>query len=232
YIALRGLIRQHVSGLIILSTHDDLPPAQEVLFFLCRRTVPFVIMGHLEPSNLPVVSVDDQLGGYLATEYLIQTNKNKLTIILPPEAALSGNLRLQGCYEALDKYHLKSSQLHIYRNVMKPGFDYFEAAYLWANAINLREHPLNGLICFNDEMARGAIKAFLENGIKVPEDIAVIGFDDTPAEKNEPIPLTTISIPFFKMGREAAVLIFKQINEQQINYPMLLKPELIIRQSA
>ncbi len=232
YIALRELIRQPIAGLIILSTHNNLPPAQEALFFLCRRDVPFVILGHLESSNLPVVSVDDQLGGYLATEYLLQTNKKNLTVILPSEVDLCGNLRLQGCYEALDKYHVKSAQIRIYRDVLKPGFDYFEAAYLWAVSINPAEHPLDGLICFNDDMARGAIKAFLENGIKVPENIAVIGFDNTPAEKTEQIPLTTIQVPFFKMGQEAAELIFKQINEQPIIYPVLLKPELIVRQSA
>ncbi len=232
FIALRELIRQQLSGLIIVSTHDNLPPAQEALFFLCRRTVPFVIIGHLESSNLPNVSVDDQLGGFLAVEYLIQTNKKKLAIILPTEADLSSNLRLQGCYEARDKYQLKSSQLHVYRDVLKPGFEYFEAAYFWASSVNQNDYAFDGVICYNDQMARGVIKAFLEKGIHVPEDIAVIGFDNTPAEKNEPIPLTTISVPFFRMGQEAAELIFKQINEQQISYPVLLKPELIVRQSA
>lgn len=232
YVALRELIRQSVSGLILVSTHDNLPPAQEVLFYLCRRTVPFVILTHLESSNLPVVSSDDQSGGFLAAEYLLQRNRHKIAIILPSEIDLCANFRLQGCYEAINQYHHKTIPIRVYRDVLKPGFDYFEAAYFWAISLDLEQFRPDCLICFNDEMARGAIKAFLEKGINVPEDIAVIGFDDTPAEKNEPIPLTTVKMPFFEMGQETVELLIRQIKEQPISYPILLKPELIIRQSA
>lgn len=232
YVALRELIRRQVSGLIILSTYNNRPFAQEALFFLCRRDIPFVIIGQHESSNLPIISVDDLHGGFLAAEYLIQINRKHLAIILAPETDLSSTQRLRGCHDALDQYHFKSTEVRVYRDVLKPGFNYFEAAYLWAISINSDEYPLDGLICFNDEMARGAIKAFLETGFKVPEDIAVVGFDDNPAEKSDQIPLTTIQVPFRKMGQEAAELIIKQINEKPINYPIFLKPELIIRQSA
>ncbi|MCI0512670.1 substrate-binding domain-containing protein, partial [candidate division KSB1 bacterium] len=232
YQAIRELLRRNIDGLIFVATHDLLPPAQEELVFIFRRRIPFIILAHCESAIMPYVTVDDCFGGYLAMEHLIAARRQVIGALLANPGDLISDLRNRGFHDAMLQSHFDPQNLHIFRNLIKPGQTQFEAAYLWAKELDLAAHPLQGLICLNDMLARGAIKALLERGLVIPEQIAVIGYDDSGIDGRDQIPLTTVQVPCYEIGRLGMQLLAEQIENQTRPERVQLKPALVIRQSG
>jgi len=97
----------------------------------------------------------------------------------------------------------------------------------------LKAHPdVNGLICYNDLVAVGALQACAELGLRVPDNVAIVGFDDAPLAALVTPALTTLRIPKYEIGADAARMLFERIQGQRNQAEIVHKPELVIRQSA
>ena len=103
---------------------------------------------------------------------------------------------------------------------------------MFGKYINLTETPVNGILCQNDYTARGLIKALTERKIKVPDDIAVIGYDDSHVDARDKIPLTSVHIPNYEIGRQAMNILLHHLEGKNEVIQRLLKPNLIVRQSG
>jgi LacI family transcriptional regulator len=91
---------------------------------------------------------------------------------------------------------------------------------------------VNGLICYNDLVAVGALQACAELGLRVPDDVAIVGFDDAPLAALVTPALTTLRIPKYEIGADAARMLFERIQGQRNQAEIVHKPELVICQST
>ena len=191
-----------------------------------------MIFSHSDISNVPCIAVDDRYGAFIATEHAIQSNRKYIGLILPQLETALTDIRLHGCFEAIDQYGVNEKNFQIFRNELNPGLSNFDAAFQWALEFDIETNPLEVILCYNDAFARGILKAFKERGISVPKQIAVIGFDDVSEPDSTVLPLTTLHVPKKDIGNQAIRQIFQKIQKKKFNDKMLFRPQLIIRQTG
>ena len=215
------------------------------LILLTWRIHPKYIQESIDGSELPVVIINDYMaeiksnvvhcsnraGIQLAFKHLVNRGYRKIGMLQgPDEASLDARERFLVYGDLLKEYGLSFEPAH-YRRC-----DYFfeEDGYLKTMDMihNAKSLP-RALICFNDDIAIGALKALRESWIKCPEEVAVIGYDGIERGKYVVPPLTTIRQPLERMGREMVTILIDQIEGRQ-NAPVQKEflPELVIRQSA
>jgi DNA-binding LacI/PurR family transcriptional regulator len=108
-----------------------------------------------------------------------------------------------------------------------------QLGYPFAKQLLAREKPFTALFAYNDHSAMGAIRAFQEQGLRVPEDISVMGFDDIPGAAFSSPSLTTIRQPLVEMGRVAAKSLLERIaGEKELQSEIAIEPVLVVREST
>jgi LacI family transcriptional regulator len=222
--ALDVLTRRQVDALIIIG--GELPTQQLVTL---AETLPLVILAqHVQELENQCVYISNFQGAYCATRYLIDMGHTSI-------AHVTGNLSHQDACERRDGYlqALKDAGLPAQPHLIVEG-DYAEpAAVVGMERLLASEYgrAFTALFAANDQTAAGARLALYRQGIRVPEDVSIIGFDDLPGSRYMTPPLTTIRQPAFQMGEEAAQLVLKLI-ENKAGSGRLLPFELIIRESV
>ena len=136
--------------------------------------------------------------------------------------------RLAGYREALQK-----NDINIDDSIIKFG-DFTEASgYMCSKELLKQQNEVTALFCSNDEMAFGAIQAVKDLGLKIPDDISIIGFDDVPKAAYSFPPLTTVKQPLQAMGEKAAELVIQQIRASSFEKEdLFLDTQLIIRDTC
>jgi DNA-binding LacI/PurR family transcriptional regulator len=214
------LTTQHVDGVMLLSLHDDDPlPA-----LLRDREMPFVLGGRpsrLEPDDF-FVDVDNRAGACQAVEYLLEQGARRLATVAGPQDMEVGKARLAGYQAAVPEPHL-----------IEYG-DFSEAGgFVAMKALLEREPELDAVFAASDLMAGGALRALKEAGRRVPEDVALVGFEDAPIAKQTEPPLTTVYQPVEEMGRRMAELLIARIGRHPVeDSHVLLDTHLVRRASA
>jgi LacI family transcriptional regulator len=172
------------------------------------------------------VSVDNIHAAMMAVEHLIRLGRRRIAHITGHMTIADGQDRLQGYRQALQK-----ADMPVDENLIYPGFFNREYGYLGMKA--LLKHKPDALFAAGDTTAQGALQAIHEAGLRVPEDIAVVGFDDLDIATQTTPKLTTIRQPVQQKGMTAASLLIDRI-EERANGPqrVLLPTELVIRQSC
>ncbi len=193
------------------------------------RNLPAVAIGH--DDNYPQISsidVDNKKGAFLATQHLIQLGHQNIAFICGDKNRQESMDRLAGYREALNDAGLaKHEALELSTSYSREnGFDATN------QLLSLANRP-TAIFCASDVVAQGSLLALHQAGLSVPEDMAVMGFDDLPASKFTIPPLTTIHQPIYQKGAEAANIIIDQIEKKtnevvHINLP----PKLIVRSSC
>jgi LacI family repressor for deo operon, udp, cdd, tsx, nupC, and nupG len=221
---LDNLGQRKADGVILLTARTD----QKVLEELSEQYPVVLACEYYEGSNLPTVSIDNISSARKATEYLISLNHKKIAHISGPLKVVVGRDRLKGFYQAMAHHGLSVDSLL----VQEGDFSYESGFNLMKKLLMLDELP-TAVFAANDEMAMGAIKAAKSKGIRVPEDLSVIGFDDIKfASIFEPA-LTTIAQPTFEMGKKAMELLLKLINNEELEKDQfMLADKLIVRDSC
>lgn len=174
-----------------------------------------------------VVSLDNEEGTYLGTKHLVGINhKDILYLSGPLKSEISIN-RLNGYKKALKESNIKFNE-----DLVIQGEYSFEWGYEVVK--NLDEINFTAICAANDLIAIGAIKALKERGIKIPQDISIVGFDDIQTAKIIEPQLTTIKQNSYDMGYESASILINNLENKEINNieKMIFKPELVIRSST
>lgn len=235
------IVSGKVDGIITIDDiiEDDVARIIELYSF------PFVMLENNQ-GIYSSVTVDNYKGGFLAGEYLCQKKKRKVGIVSGPIGYSWMQERIRGFKDAIVKDDIKVTNEDIFYDMSDNNWspDLFELGKAVANEII---KTANGkyeafFVPAGDEVAIGMIQVFMANGYKVPEDIAVIGFDDVPISRLANPPLTTISQRLQDMGGTAFDLLQKQLNpvpNESIETPssggaeiIVLPPELIARASV
>ena len=237
YEAIRQLIEQGVSGIILEPTHALQTQAEHpVLELLAQHSIPTVTTHRfIEYGNYSTVTIDDVFAGKLAAEYLLQKGHRKIGYIYRQELKPISD-RYSGFSETLTAAGFPPEDRYCI-----PDFDISKAesglhGYLLTKRLIEENTELPTAICYyNDNLAIQGYKALAEMGIRVPEDISILGFDDHSNAAIVSPPLTTFAHPKADLGRWAAKILIDEMHSWSVHrMPMKIefKPRLVERGSV
>ena len=197
--------------------------------------IPTVLIGEQHPSY-SFIDLDDYKGGYLAGEHLVRQGYRRPGMILPVVSSAASENRRKGFIDALVANGIKPKGEYFItgRNAKHAGFTEeagFEAAQ---KIIEMRNEGLmmpDSVFCANDTQAVGAIFGFTQAGMRIPEDIALMGYDNIKLTRY--LDLTTVDQAMYEAGQEATQQLLKQLNDPDAPIAQrIIAPELIARSST
>lgn len=197
------MLDRHVDGIILLheASKEDLEK------FLQRSDIPLLLSSvQVEGVSVPFVGIDEEKAGYDAASYLIARGHRRIGFIFGEGRAL-GTLRKEGYMRALRENNLPLLPEMMVQGDCSPASGYEGMRVL----LKLPLRP-TAVFCVSDEMAIGALDCILDQGLSVPEDISIMGFDDIDLSQVVRPKLTTVHQPIEKMGAESAKLLIKLID--------------------
>lgn len=190
-----------------------------------------LIARRIEMPEVAYVVADDVLGGFLATEHLIKRGHNKILYVAGPPHVTTAQNRLAGYRKALSQYEIKFDE-----RLVKITNAKMEDAYKLMKFL-LKEDKLGftAVATFNDYLTLGVIKALYEKGLKVPDDLAIVRYDDIEFAAPTVVPLTTVCMPKDELGKKAVGILLEQLLKKSIfSKPQhtMIKRYLVIRKSS
>ncbi|NKF51690.1 LacI family DNA-binding transcriptional regulator [Shewanella sp. WXL01] len=203
--------------------------SDDYLIKLSRGTTPIVLINrYIEAIKERCVYLDNELGGYMATDHMLSLGHTNIAYISGPMYKLDARDRLRGHQKAIAEHNLLfDPELWYEGNFREQG-----GADAMTHLLSLNK-PITAVVCASDQMASGAIAVCIERGLKVPDDISFIGYDNIPFPAYITPTLSTISNPIDDMGHMAARWVLKQVyNHQEVDVESCFKPELFVRGSA
>jgi LacI family transcriptional regulator len=212
-----------VDGIIIQSTGLE----DNVLSEVCGGQVPYIVAGRpLNASGASYVDVDNVAGAYEATTHLLQLGRKRIATITGALNTAVGMDRLEGYRAALLDRSMEFRQ-----RLVEEG-DFTEQSGYYATKRLLAYEP-DAIFVATDTMATGVLRALREEGIVVPDEIALVGYDDLPPARNSVPSLTTIRQPIRRFGVKV-VETLADIIKNGMNPPrrIVFSPELVIRESC
>jgi DNA-binding LacI/PurR family transcriptional regulator len=218
------LTNQHVDGVLLLSLHTG----DDLLTSLDARGVPTVCGGAVVGSDPAcVVDADNRTGGRIAVEHLLGAGRRRLALLTGPQDMSSGRDRLAGARDAVAAAGLDRDGI-----VVAFG-DYSEDSGERA----MREVLATGTVpdavfAASDLMAVGALRVLREAGLRVPDDVALVGFDDSAVSRHTQPNLTSVHQPVEEMGRVMADLLIARIAGDAVPPRTVLPTRLVLRASG
>lgn len=222
-LATRLVRRGFLDGIIVAASLIDDP----LLPHLIDANMPFILIGQpWQHPDVHYIDVDNLVGANTAVSHLIQQGRRRIALITGRQDMLASIHRKQGYRNALQKHGLPLDESLIANGDFEP-----ETAYQAMQTLLF--HQPDAVFAASDAMALSAIQAVKEAGLRVPEDIAVVGYDDLPAGQTAVPPLTTIRQPIGRIGALATHTLIDIINNpQKPTQHIVLPSELIIRESC
>lgn len=224
---LNELINRRVDGLLVINPRDD--QRFRHLLPLIDHGLPIVYIKNT-PINEPVsaICLDDESGGYIATQYLISLGHTSVVTILGPVNEECTQKRLAGFHRALREAGIPDDQRLIVSGDWSAGSG--KAAI--SKLLSYEAH-FSAIFAQNDWMAIGAMRALRDADLQIPRDISVIGYDDLPICAYIDPPLTTIQQPVRQFGQMAAKVIINTINQPAFRPGVItLDPSLVMRETC
>ena len=211
-----------VDGIILTASEKSVKKSLE------GRNIPIVLLDRDISINGKVgkILLDNEEGSYNATNHLINKGCKNIGFISSDKTNKSSGQRLKGYEKAIKENNLKIDDRKIFLQnyTIETGFN---------GTIELiNKTEIDGIVCGNDFIAIGAIKALKGMGLRVPEDVKVIGFDDISISKYMDPPLTTIRQPIYNMGEASVNMLISIIENKEVNLVKVLSSELIERGSV
>lgn len=224
----RRLMDSLVDGFIIsvsseTKVYDHFKKIQE-------KEVPMVIFDRLIPNlAAPSVRLDNEEGGCLATEHLIEQGYKRIAILAGPKNLGISNQRLDGYLAALAKHKVKRDNDLIVHCDFNQDYAYFATEEL----LSMKKRP-DAIFCISDRMAIGAMLAIKKRGLRMPGDIGLVGFNNDPVVSLVTPGVSSVEQPSFELGKAAAKLFIQTMHdyENMNGVQQVLRPKLFIRESS
>ena len=220
-----------VKGVVVASRkcNQQVPP---FLDELRKNEIPLVFVSYISDLSMNYIGSDHQKGAYLATDFLIKRKYQHIAYVTPELHNPLSELRFRGYREALFDDGREQKDLSVFALKTDLSYNRFEAGYELGLQIVMSDNRPDAIFAFSDLVALGLKRAFLEQNIRVPDDLAIVGFDDIPMAQHSVIPLTTVRQPLEKIGSLAFDTLLRKINGDNSSTRIALMPELIIRSST
>jgi LacI family transcriptional regulator len=220
-------LRARASDGVILVLSDLAPPFHAELR---RLNVPVVVVdpAGVPSLDVPTVGAANWTGGLRATEYLISLGHRRIGFIAGPPRLLCSRARMDGYRAALE-----AAGIPLEEELIREGDFYHESGFTGGTSLLAMPNPPTAIFASSDQMALGVYEAVRQRGLRVPDDVSVIGFDDLPEVRWSSPPLTTVRQPLAEMGLLAARTILRVAQGEKIESPRIeLATELVIRDST
>jgi len=223
--AIRFLVSRNCDALIV---HVEALP-DKFLVDHDHESTPLIVMNRKVRGLADrCFSLNNELGGYLATQSLLKLKHRRIAYISGPLDWVDAKQRLSGHRRALEEGGVKYDERLLHEG------DYHETGGQEAlNALFAQNLPFTAVVCANDEMAAGAMAAAHERGLELPRELSIVGFDDAPISRYVYPKLTTVHYPIADMADMAARWVLKNVYEQQqIEIRQAFEPKLVSRDSV
>ncbi|MFD1506442.1 LacI family DNA-binding transcriptional regulator [Georgenia yuyongxinii] len=220
--ALDHFLSLGVDGIVVVAARSQVAAAAERL--AGELPVVMVAAGLRSTSSLHVVAVDQELGARLATRHLIDLGHTEIVHVSGPNDWFDARARVAGWRREMEQAGLEVSPL------VAGGWDGIQGYDLAHRFVRERRVP-HAVFAANDQMALGMLRAFYEAGVRVPEDVSVVGFDDIAGSEYFTPPLTTVRQPFAAVGRRCLEVVLGALDGGRPS-TTLIPPELVIRASS
>jgi DNA-binding LacI/PurR family transcriptional regulator len=227
---LAQLEEQRVQGVLITPVGDD----NEALLRLSRGGTPVVLVdsGTLRHQSC-CVSVDDVLGGRLAMEHLVQVGFERIALVGGHEGIRQVAERRHGAHLAMAA--IASNESAIVSTIDTATLSIAAGRVVGDQIVAMptADRP-NGVFCANDLLALGVMQQLTRSGLRIPNDIGVMGYDDIDFAEAAIVPLTSLRQPRAELGRTAAQLLATELNEGSEHHHrhVIFEPELVVREST
>jgi len=230
YLAL--FAEQRVRGVLLTPTDAS---GRNIAAFR-RHRIPFVLVDRVaEGTTECSVSVDDVAGGALAVRHLVDTGHRSLAYVSGPPGLNQVRDRRTGALNALAEAGLDADVL---RELPTERLDVAAGRDAGARLLGLADRP-TAVFCANDLLALGVLQAMFAAGVRVPEDLAIVGYDDIEFAAAAAVPLTSVRQPAATMGALAAELLLEETEAEaeeaarpHEHRRVVLQPELVVRRSS
>jgi LacI family transcriptional regulator len=197
---------------------------------LARAGLPLVVLDplHLPDSRVHSVGATNFSGGLAATRHLLSLGHHRVAYLGGPAMAVCNQARMHGYRAAMEAEGARVPDAYV-----RPGEFTYEAGLLGASVLLDLEEPPTAIFTGNDEIALGVIEAARARGLRIPEDLSVVGFDDTDIARMASPPLTTVRQPLREMGGAALRTALRLVNGDKVeSHHIELATELVVRAST
>lgn len=214
----------HVDGVLLISLHGSDPMPED----LRVRGIPVVVGGRPHSARVTYVDVDNQRGAGMAVQHLLAGGRRRVATIAGPQDMPAGADRLAGYQDAL-----RTAGLPVKERLVEIADFSLEGGRAAMERVLARAPGVDAVFVASDLMAMGALAALQAAGRGVPEDVAVVGFDDSPLAVQAHPPLSSVRQPTEEMGREMARLLIQMVaSRDRAVRRVILATELVVRASS
>ncbi len=219
-------IEKKVDGILVTPTQTH----NEDILELQERNIPFVLMNrHFDDLETDYVIDDNKKGAYDAVNHLIKLGHKRIAHITGPFRISSVRERLQGYRDALTHNNIAFDR----SLVIESDLHMESAEEITKRLLRMKNRP-RAIFAYSDLLAITALKTIKKEGLKVPDDVALVGYDDIDFSALLEVPLTTVSQPSYNIGRKSAAILIDGLEKGSTPgfQQLVLKPQLIIRASC
>lgn len=219
------MVTRQIDGMVLLGSRLPFDTRSDDV----RHLPPMVMANEFAPElELPTVHIDNLTAAFEAVNHLLKYGHRRIACLAGPDEMPLSQYRLQGYIQALQRSGIAIDNACIVR-----GDFTFEAGKEALKTLMALANPPEAVFCHSDIMALGVIAQAKNMGLRVPEDLSVIGFDDIELAQYSDPPLTTVAQPRFAIGAEAMMLLLEQLEGKTVsNGSRLLEFKLEIRAST
>ena len=218
YAAFKSLMRKLVDGVIWFPSVSPHPELMDLV-----RDLPVVQLLHKEHPGAPAVLVDQEHGAYLAAHHLIELGHQHIDALMYLDR--HGGQRVKGFQRAISEAAGVTGRVHT-----ASGSDVLDAQRA-VEGLLASGFFATGLVCYSDVMAWGAMRALQTAGRRVPDDVSVIGFDNTQLSESLEPRLTTVDQSRLRIGEQAVSLLMKSLSGETCD-DLVITPSLVVRSST
>jgi len=213
-------MRSRVDAMVVMSPYAD----DEMLSAALSGRTPLVLLGGGGSGGHPRFEIDNHAGAFAMTEHLIAAGHARIAFIAGPPGNIEAAQRLAGYRAALAAHDSAPEQ------VVQGDFSEHSGA-LAAGRLLAGPRP-DAIFAGNDMMAVGCLQALREAGLRVPDDVALAGFDDVPIARFLDPPLTTVGVPIAELGRQAVLCCAEILSTGAQCQSRTFTPQLVVRASS
>lgn len=221
------LLAADVAGIVFVNgMHADVQSPLTRYERLTERGVPYVLVnGHRDELTAPSVSVDERLAMDIAVRHLAAMGHSRIALAVGPERLVPSAQKREGFVTAMKRYVGPTAEHRVLTSL-------FTVEGGEASARVLVREGVTAIVCGSDLMALGAIRAVKHAGLRVPEDVSIVGFDDSVFVGFTDPPLTTLRQPVVAMSQAVVDLLLSTMQGRSVRDELRFAPELIVRGST
>lgn len=216
---------KHIDGIILSGPRYD----DDALSSLLEVNFPAVLLGQIPDSDFAFVDVDNRAAANTAVAHLINLGHSRIACITNAPLSYTAALdRLTGYKQAL-----KENGLALDSELIRYGDFVIESGYRQMHSLLASNVTMTAVFIGSDTLAYGAVAAIRERGLRIPQDIAVVGFDDIPFSRYSDPPLTTVRLPAGDLARRSAEILSQLLaGDEPESKQVILETQLVVRDSC